>query len=351
MHVDYLIVGQGITGTFLSYYLLKAGKKVVVIDEYCPATASRVASGIINPVTGRRVVTTWMIDELMPFAQNAYREIGALLGCTPAKDIDIINFHATEQMQAAWYDRVAEGADYISHINNTEVYTQYFNTPYGAGLTTSCLLVHLDVLLPSWRQHLNETGALFEDRFEIGEMEATVDGIVYRDINADKILLCNGIDGFANTYFNRLPYSLNKGEAIIADIPGLPHQAIYKQSMSIVPYGQEVFWIGSSFEWEFTHAGPTDTFRRNVEDILGKWLKLPYEILEHKASVRPASLERRPFVGLHPFMPSVGILNGMGTKGCSLAPYFAHQFAMHLIENRPLHPEADILRFEKTLSR
>ena len=37
------------------------------------------AAGLINPVTGRRMVTTWMIDELMPFARNAYREIGYFL--------------------------------------------------------------------------------------------------------------------------------------------------------------------------------------------------------------------------------------------------------------------------------
>jgi len=67
MTVDYLIIGQGICGTWLSYYLLKKGKKVLVIDEYNNSSASNVASGLINPVTGRRVVTTWMADELLPF--------------------------------------------------------------------------------------------------------------------------------------------------------------------------------------------------------------------------------------------------------------------------------------------
>lgn len=350
MYVDYLIVGQGIAGTFLCYYLIRAGKKVIVIDEYNPATASRVASGIINPVTGRRVVTTWMIDELLPFAQNAYSEIGAFLNCTPARDIEIINFHATEQMQAAWHDRVAEGADYISHINTKEAYTHYFNAPYGAGLTTPCLLADLNILLPAWRQYLRDTGGLVEERFAIEDMVANTGDIQYGDITAKKVLLCNGIDGFTNTYFHRLPYSLNKGEALIAEIPGLPRDVIYKQGMNIVPYGQDTFWIGSSFEWEFQHPGPTDVFRQNVEDVLAKWLKTPYKILEHKASIRPASLERRPFVGLHPLVPSVGILNGMGTKGCSLAPYFAYQLAMHLTDGATIHPHADITRFKKSLS-
>ncbi len=72
--IDYIIVGGGISGTFLSYYLLKKDQKIMVIDEAKANTSSAVASGVINPVTGRRLVTTWMIDELLPFAVNAYSE-------------------------------------------------------------------------------------------------------------------------------------------------------------------------------------------------------------------------------------------------------------------------------------
>jgi glycine/D-amino acid oxidase-like deaminating enzyme len=56
-------------------------------------------------------------------------------------------------------------------------------------------------------------------------------------------------------------------------------------------------------------------------------------------------LERRPFVGLHPQNPRLGILNGMGTKGCSLAPYFARQLVRHLLYKEPIHPEASVSRF------
>ena len=74
---EFLIVGQGISGTFLSWYLHKAGRSFIVIDNNDGSSSSRVAAGIINPVTGRRVVKTWMIDEIMPFAVNAYEEMGA----------------------------------------------------------------------------------------------------------------------------------------------------------------------------------------------------------------------------------------------------------------------------------
>jgi glycine/D-amino acid oxidase-like deaminating enzyme len=76
MVVDYLIIGQGISGTWLSYYLEKANKSFFVIDNDEPSSASRVAAGIINPVTGRRIVKTWMIDELLSVLIPAYTALG-----------------------------------------------------------------------------------------------------------------------------------------------------------------------------------------------------------------------------------------------------------------------------------
>jgi glycine/D-amino acid oxidase-like deaminating enzyme len=49
MHTDVLVIGQGICGTMLSYFLIKEGKTVVVLDDERPNTASAVAAGIINP--------------------------------------------------------------------------------------------------------------------------------------------------------------------------------------------------------------------------------------------------------------------------------------------------------------
>ena len=92
-------------------------------------------------------------------------------------------------------------------------------------------------------------------------------------------------------------------------------------------------------------------FREKTEQLLKDWLKIPFKIIDHLSGIRPATLERRPFVGLHPLHPNIGILNGMGTKGCSLAPFFANQLVDHLLHNKPITPEADIKRFSKILAR
>jgi hypothetical protein len=54
---------------------------------------------------------------------------------------------------------------------------------------------------------------------------------------------------------------------------------------------------------------------------------------------------------MHPQHPQIGIFNGMGTKGCSLAPFFAKELADHLIYNQPITIDADVKRFGRILSR
>jgi hypothetical protein len=41
----------------------------------------------------------------------------------------------------------------------------------------------------------------------------------------------------------------------------------------------------------------------------------------------------------------------MGTKGCSLTPFFANQFVQHLVHQMPIQHDADIKRFSGILSK
>ena len=40
------------------------------------------------------------------------------------------------------------------------------------------------------------------------------------------------------------------------------------------------------------------------------------------------------------------IFNGLGTKGSSLAPYFANHFVEHLVHQKPLMKEVNIERYK-----
>jgi glycine/D-amino acid oxidase-like deaminating enzyme len=166
------------------------------------------------------------------------------------------------------------------------------------------------------------------------------------------IIFCEGPAGAANPLFDLLPFSPNKGEALVIESSELNNQHIFKRGHLLVPLPEPgTFWVGANYQWNYEDAGPTEAYRKQITTLLEGWLKVPFRVVDHKAAVRPATIERRPFVGLHPVQPNVAILNGMGSKGTSLAPYFAKELVEHLLHGAPLTPEADVRRFSRILSK
>lgn len=351
MNVDFLLVGQGIAGTWLSYYLMQAGYSVQVIDAPPRDTASRIAAGIVNPVTGRRIVKTWMIDEVLPFVSQAYSALGTELGITAIETKPIVDFHATVQMKLAFEERFAKEPDYLERPVDEWYWKNSFQYDLGYFTVTPCYFVRLDSILPAWRKQLLAKGQLREESFDIEKLSIKEDHITYTDIDADRIIFCDGIGSFHHPLFHRLPFALTKGEAIWIEAKDLPDTNIFKKGLMLVPWSKDVFWVGSTYDWDFPDDQPTAAFRERVNTQLQHWLKVPFKIIEHKASIRPGTVERRPFIGWHPVQKRVGIMNGFGTKGCSLAPWFAREFVAHIQQQTPIHPEASIDRFRNVLSR
>jgi glycine/D-amino acid oxidase-like deaminating enzyme len=294
-----------------------------------------------------------MAEEILPFAWNAYNEMGNDLGVRVISQKNIVDFFPSPQMRLSFLDRIKEDNTYVSKCPEPNYFIPLFNYEFGCGEIKPVYLVQLDSLLPAWRHRLISGGQLIEEDFKIKDLIVAKDKIQYKELTASAIIFCDGYSLVNNPYFNLLPFAPNKGEALIIDIPDLPNDKIYKKGMVLAPLQDRgsLWWVGSNYAWEFDHEDPTKEFRDNTERQLKEWLRLPFKITDHLAGIRPATLERRPFAGLHPLYPSIGLLNGMGTKGCSLAPFFANQFVHHLLYNEAITPEADIKRFTGILSK
>jgi glycine/D-amino acid oxidase-like deaminating enzyme len=348
--LDVLIVGQGLAGSWLSWWLQQAGLRFRIIDETNAHSASARAAGLINPVTGRRMVTTWMIDELLPFAISSYYEMGIILNEPLAEQIRVIDFFPTVQMLQAFQKRFSEDSSYLYLSENREQFSELFRYDFGWGSIQPCMLVDVEKLLISWRTWLKKRNLIIESAFDPIMLDHDPTGVRYADIHARYIIFCDGVSSSRRPFFEKLPFALNKGEGMLVEIDGLPTDAVYKNGMSLVPFKENIFWLGSSYEWTFSDDLPSEGFRKKAESWLNHFLRLPYHILEHFAAIRPATLERRPFVGFHPAFPQIGILNGFGTKGCSLTPYFAKQLTDKILGRGEIDPLADIQRFKRVLS-
>ena len=346
--VKYLIIGQGLVGTWMSYFLQKQQLSFKIVNDANIQSATSVASGVINPVTGRRIVQSWMIESILPFVKNAYQELGTKLNEPIIKKAPAILIHPSEQMKESFEYRLTHDNVYLFK-NNPESFQSFFNTPYGTGAIDACFWIDLNTMLTSSKAALKKTNNYVEATFEMQDLILEDNKVRWKNIEAEKIIFCNGVHAMNHAYFNKLPFAPNKGEALIIKVTGLPTNHIYKTSISIIPWKDDLFWVGSSYEWSFDTILPSSSFKEKMVAALNQYLKLPYEIIDHIVAIRPANRDRRPFVGMHPLYPQVGICNGMGTKGCSLAPYFTKQLIDHIEQGLPIETEANINRFKTLL--
>lgn len=346
--VDYLIIGQGIAGTLPARALMERGCSIAVIDDRAPHVSSRVAGGLINPVTGKRVVKTWLADQLLSTAVEVYRRAEEELGVTILHQTNILDFFDSPEHRDIFLGRAEEEPEHLQMTDET-LWKSYFNFNYGVGEIRPGYYVDMQAFTDAQRTLLLDSGVLSEEVFDWGQCTVTPRDVRYKHIAAKAIIDCTGGRGVVNPYFSRLPYSLNKGEVIIARIPGLPRHNVYKQGLKIMPWKEDLFWIGSSFAWKYENLSPTEDFKKRVVTHLDNRLKLPYEIVAHYAAERPSTVDHKPFIGRHPQYHNICIFNGMGTKGCSLAPYFAEEFAAHLTDGAPLTPDVDVARFTRIL--
>jgi glycine oxidase len=109
MSAAILIVGQGLAGTLLAWALERAGRSFVIADAGHAMAASRAAAGIINPITGRRLVKSWRIDELLPLARSAYCEMEAELGVALWREMRVRRRFRDERERRVFAEKAARG--------------------------------------------------------------------------------------------------------------------------------------------------------------------------------------------------------------------------------------------------
>ncbi len=247
MQVDILIVGQGICGTMLSWFLHKAGKSFLVIDDNNQNTASKVAAGIINPVTGRRFVYSWMIDTVMPFASETYEELGKFFDQKLIVQKDVIDFFPSPQMLNAFTTRLTENDTYLHSYPNQNHFNQFFNYDFGCGKISPSYIADISGIILSWRQYLSEKNLLSEEHFDQQQLLAENDSVTYQTITASKIIFCDGTSVANISWFKALPFSPNKGEMLLIESEDLTNEHIFKRGLDAGSPFSKKFVLGGFF--------------------------------------------------------------------------------------------------------
>ena len=345
--IDYIIVGQGIAGSMLSWFLLQAGQKVLVIDDFNPSSASNIASGITNPITGRKFVKTWLADDIIPFAESTYQGFEQLFGESFFHSISIIKLFDSVKAQNDWSARCAT-PEYLPYLRNEEIIyldKQKVKNDFGGFEINGGSKLEVSKFLALYRSFLKQKNLLLEEKFLMDELKPEENLVMYKGVTANKIIFCEGASATQNPYFKFLPFQLAKGECLILNIEDFYSDKVLNGEVLIMPTTvKNEYYIGATHQWNFDDDKPSEIGKNELLGNLSTVLNAPFKIKDHKAAIRPTVKDRRPFIGFNPDFPQLGIFNGMGTKGISLAPFFADHFAQHLVNEKPLMREVSIER-------
>jgi hypothetical protein len=290
------------------------------------------SSGLINPITGRRYVKSWMADALIAETLDFYSWSDSVLDTQAFRPVEIARFLASAEAVDAWRLRVddPEFSAYVTPMRHALL--DSLGVPYG--IVTGAFV--LDT--PAWVQAVK---TFLRARGHAVPAETTTDA---SSAGHGPVIRATGV------FADPLPDGLipNKGEALIVRMPEWPLPMIIKGEVFVVPLDEpETYWVGSGYARWPDHPKPTEAERERLLSGLRKLHDGPITVIDHLAGIRPTTADRRPLIGEDPQHPGDFIFNGMGTKGTSLAPYWAKQLIRHIRDGHALLPEVDPARFTR----
>lgn len=344
---DYFIVGDGIAGLFLYHFLNERRKKVLLIGQQDSAAASTASTGLINPITGRKFILTWMAAELLEFSEQFYSSLEDHLNTRFFEKRNIFREFEDARSQNNWMSRSAEPL-YSSYYNPSPelLNSNLFKEPKSGMEVNHAFWVNAAQLSNAYRKKIENQNDYLRQSFEHDDLEIKSDRVAWKGKEAAAIIFAEGYGVHKNPWFKDLPFQYALGYSLIIKCEELMlDRIVKKRGIFIIPLGEMRYQIGSTFIRNQMTISEDDHSVVELTEKLESILRVPFTVLSHSAGVRTVVRDRRPILGSSAELGSIYIFNGLGTKGYSLAPYFASHFVDYLIEKKPLMDEVNINRF------
>ncbi len=318
----WIIVGQGLAGSCLAWELWKRGVPFLLVDRGSGGS-SRVAAGMINPITGKNFEPSWHIADFLPQALAFYAEIEPLIERRIWHGFPVLRLAESEKEWGKILSKIADPmvAPWVAR----EV-----SAPAGwVGAVKVCGGGRLDT-----RAFMDGSREFFQAQgcYETGDVST----------NAPNMIWCDGAAGLMANKFGR--HRCAKGEILTLHATGWDETQIRIGAGGwLVPLGGGHFKVGSTYEWNELDEIPTQKGRDRVEAIARKLGGDNFQIIAHDAGIRPILRRSQPLIG--PLEQGGWMCNALGSKGSLYAPGMAKRLVRWLVDGTVPEPEVDLRVF------
>lgn len=342
-----LIVGQGIAGTVLALEAHALGIDYQLLDDGHRSASSLAAAGLYNPFILKRRKLSWRADQFLPASREFFERVESLLGSDFDHSIGILRrIHDVEERND-WTAKQALPAyeDLLGGWLSADEVSPALDAPQGYQSVPCAGYVDTEGFLRRARDFFQTQGRYAEGRFS---EDAVVLGpeLSYEGEQYSRIIICIGYRSQEpGRFFPELPFSPAKGHTLRISCPDLELRNIVSGPCFILPLGEGQFRIGSTYSW--TNFNET-VEQQEVDKLLGLFegfCSLPYELLEAKAGVRPATKDRRPLLGTSSVDARIQLYGGMGSRAIMCAPLLARSFWNPYLDTLGLGQEVALSRY------
>ena len=344
--VDTIIVGMGIAGVCFAEKLVQNKKSFYVIDNK-KTGSSKIAAGIFNPTVLKRYNMTWNGEQFHKNAIIFFKKIENKYKKKIIFNHDILKIFSSISDQNNWI--VASKKPLLKAFLDSKIYTKKIKgikTEFGYGVVNKCGRISTLNMINGFKNKF-KNNFLYED-FDFKKLSSHKKNIVYNNIVSENIVFCEGYGITNNPFFKNLPITGSKGEFLIVKISNFNLNKIIKRSsIFIMPLENEHYWVGATYDNLDKKNKPTQLKKEWLIEKLESIITLPYKIIDHKASMRPTTIDRRPMIGFHPDYKNIYLLNGLGSRGILLAPTLSFWLYNYIYYGLPFPEEVDLNRFKE----
>lgn len=347
---DVVVLGQGLAGTALAWQLRWQGQRVLVVDREPEISSSKIAAGLITPITGQRLVVSWRFAEFWSTAVAFYRRVEVETQSSCFRETRMVRIVSDEAEHAVLKQRLqtSEFQELVRQPPEPALDPLCFPEAMPAFEMTVAGQLDVPQYLRMSREHFQrDEGYLAADICLPDDVRLTSDGVSLPrlGVTGRQLVFCQGIDAATNPWFHAVEFRPAKGEILTLRIPDLQETRVVHRGVWLARGADGLYRAGATYEWRELDQLPTSQGRAEIEQRLQAFLRCPYEVVQHHAAVRPIHRQQYPVIGLHPEFPRLGFFNGLGSKGTLQAPRMAAELITVMAGGDLFDPRCDLNRW------
>jgi len=303
---------MGLAGSCLAWQRWFRGQPFTWLDDEREGASSRMAAGLINPITGKNFNASWRLADFLPEAERFYGRVAEVLGRQLWFQLPVWRMVGEKEWTKIGA-KLDEARDWIERVEEDVSGWRAAVVLRGGGRVAT-------------RAFCDGTREFFAEARNDAEQDA-------------QEVLCEGAAGLIAGRLGR--HRCAKGEILTVRANAWKNDRIVIGGGGwLVPMGEGIFKAGSTYVWDRLDGQSTVEGRARVEEILRVLGGEDFEVIAHEAGVRPIVRKSQPVIGGLP--DGRVVFNGLGSKGSLYAPGVSARLNAWLSDGVQIEADLDL---------